>query len=357
MKRISAGLFAMMMAVTITVSTPAANVEAAKKKLTVNRVYEQSAKIKGKTKKKYTVKVKINGKTYRAKANKKGTFSIKIPKVKAGKKYTLKAYKGKKYYTKKTVYVIAKKVKVNSYKPTSKTISGYTRPSYKVKLTINGKTYTVKANKTSGKFTVKLKKPAGSGNATVKVYNTKGKSFTSATKTHTHDWKQQYQTVKHEEVGHYETVTVPAWDETKECYHNVCLKKGCGRDLTQDFIDSIYNKTYPKLPNEYLTIDDMKKQYGWTEENGWPRYESDLSIYKEMGVTLDEVKDVPPYGMYLASGGWDEKCFYHAYTSKQVYYTVHHEATTKQQWVVDQKAYTEKVPNGFKCACGSIKNK
>lgn len=357
MKRISAGLFAMMMAVSMTATIPATNVEAAKKKLTANRVYEQSTKIKGKTKKKYTVKVKINGKTYRAKANKKGNFTIKVPKVKVGKKYTLKAYKGKKYYTKKTVYVIAKKVKVNTFKPSDKTITGYTRPSYKVKLTINGKTYTVKANKTSGKFTVKLSKPAGSGNATVKVYNTKGKSFTSATKAHTHDWKQQYKTVKHEEVGHYETVTVPAWDETKTVGHDTCLKDGF--DLTQGYLDSVKNKTYPKpLDKDHLyswgyldqeTLDN----WGYTEENGYPKTGYDANIFTSHGLEID--KFAPPYSMYMGLARWNEECDGHNYGSKYIDIKIHHPATTKQQWVVDQKAYTEKVPNGFKCACGVTK--
>ena len=76
-------------------------------------------------------------------------------------------------------------------------------------------------------------------------------------------------------------------------------------DKTQDFIDSINNKTYPQLPNEYFTIDDMKEQ-GWTEEAGWPHYNSDYAIYKEMGVNPEDMKDVPPFGMLiLPLGGWD----------------------------------------------------
>ena len=56
------------------------------------------------------------------------------------------SYKKKKLYAKKTVYGIAKTVKVNKFTPSSRTISGYTRPSYKVQVTVNGKTYTKKAN-------------------------------------------------------------------------------------------------------------------------------------------------------------------------------------------------------------------
>ena len=41
--------------------------------------------------------------------------------------------------------------------------------------------------------------------------------------------------------------------------------------------------------------------------------------------------------------------------SQTVDVTVHHEATTKQVWKVDQKSYDEKVLVGYKCDCGSVK--
>ncbi|MFR1888356.1 MAG: hypothetical protein ACLSX0_01130 [Anaerostipes caccae] len=324
--------------------TPA-NVQAAKKKLSVNRVYEQSTRIKGKTKGKYVVKVKAGKKTYKARASKKGQFSIKIPKVKAGKKYTVKVYKGKKYYTKKTIYVIAKKLRLNKFTANSKTISGYTRPSYKVKVTINKKTYTVKANKNSGYFKVKLNKKAGKGNAVVKIYNTKGKKTTSQTQKHSHVWKKQYKTIHHSEVGHYETVVVPAWDEKKECYHNVCLI--CGRDLTIDYVNSVRNKTYPILNQQ------AKDSWGYTEENGWPRDDYEKKILTEHDVAID--KEAPPFSLYMSRGGWDRNCDGHNYTSKRVYHTIHHDATTKKQWVIDKKAYDEKVVTGYKCDCGAKK--
>ena len=44
------------------------NVDAASKKLKVNTVYDTTTKIKGKTKKKYLVKVKIGEKIYKKKA-------------------------------------------------------------------------------------------------------------------------------------------------------------------------------------------------------------------------------------------------------------------------------------------------
>ena len=348
-KSLTIGLLTMMMAASVVFGTNGSDVQAATK-LSVNRVYENATRITGKTRKKNTVKVKIGKKTYKAKANKKGKFTVKIPRVAAGKKYTLKSYKGKKLYKTKKVYVIAKSLKINPYTPNSRSISGYVRPAYKVKVTLNSKTYTKKADKNSGYW--KVKPGAGKSVGTdvnIKVINTKGKVVKDA-KKHQHDFEPVYKTVHHDEAGHYETVEVPAWDETVQRRHQVCFV--CGRDKTQDFIDSINNKTYPQLPNEYFTIDDMKEQ-GWTEENGWPRYSSDLAIYKEMGVRPEDVKDVPPYGMYLASGGWDGQCDGHNYGSKTVEITVHHDETTKKEWKVDKKAYDEKVIVGYKCKCGA----
>lgn len=84
-------------------------VSAAKKKLTVKAVYNTSTKIKGKTKKRYQIRVKIGKKTYKKKASKKGNFTITIPKQKAGKKLTVKAYRKKhkkwKLYAKKKTTV------------------------------------------------------------------------------------------------------------------------------------------------------------------------------------------------------------------------------------------------------------
>ena len=91
------------------------NVHAANKKLKVNKVYTTTKKIKGKTKKKYLVKVKIGEKIYKKKASKKGNFTITIPKQKAGKKLTVKAYRKKnkkwKLYAKKTITVKKKTAK------------------------------------------------------------------------------------------------------------------------------------------------------------------------------------------------------------------------------------------------------
>ena len=348
-RRLTIGLLTMMMAVGVAFGGDHTDVNAASK-LSVNRVYENATKVTGKTKKKNTVKIKIGGKTYKAKANTKGKFTVKIPKVAAGKKYTLKSYKGKKVYSKKTVYVIAKKLKVNKYSPSDRSISGYTRPKYKVEVTIGNKTIKKTASAVSGYWKVTLGKGKKVGTTvSVKVKDTKGKTVTKDTK-HVHDYKPVYKTIHHEAKGHYETVTVPAYDEEKTVRHQVCYAAGCGRDKTQDFIDSIRNKTYPEFDQA------TKDNWGYTKENGWPHSSSDLGIYKEMGVNPEDMKEVPPFGMYLGLGGWDEKCDGHRYGSETVKVTVHHEATTKQEWKVDQKAYDEKVVIGYKCDCGDDKS-
>ena len=102
-RRIAVELFAMMIAVT-GVFHGSINVNAATKKITVDQTYENATKIKGKTKKGCVVKVKIGKKTYQSKVNKKGNYSVKVPKLKLGKKYTMTAYQKKKVYAKKSFY-------------------------------------------------------------------------------------------------------------------------------------------------------------------------------------------------------------------------------------------------------------
>lgn len=346
-RRLTIGLLSMMMAASVAFGIQGNDVHAASKKLSVNRVYENATRINGKTRKKNIVRVKIGKKTYKAKANKKGKFTVKIPRVAAGKKYTLKSYKGKKLYKTKKVYVIAKKLKINKYTPNSKSISGYTRPSYKVKVKIASKTYVKKASAVTGYWKVKPDNNKKIGTTvSVKVVNTKGKTVTE-TKKHVHDYKAVYKTVHHDEVGHYAIVEVPGYYEDKTCGHDVCLKDGF--DFTQGYLDSIKDKTYPDYDEE------TKKDWGYTKEKGWPHYSSDYAIYKEMGVDPENMKDVPPFGAYLSLGGWDRSCDGHNYGSQTVDVIVHHEATTKQVWKVDQKSYDEKVLVGYKCDCGSVK--
>lgn len=344
-RRLTIGLLSMMMAASVAFGIQGNDVHAASKKLSVNRVYENATRINGKTRKKNIVRVKIGKKTYKAKANKKGKFTVKIPRVAVGKKYTLKSYKGKKLYKTKKVYVIAKKLKINKYTPNSKSISGYTRPSYKVKVKIAGKTYVKKASAVTGYWKVKPDNNKKIGTTvSVKVVNTKGKTVTE-TKKHVHDYKAVYKTVHHNEVGHYETVEVPAWDSEKETSHYFCLQDGF--DLTQDYLDSVKNKTYPDYDEE------TKKEWGYTEENGYPKNGYDALVFTNNNMEID--KFAPTESMYMGLHGWNGEHDGHNVGTKLVKIKIHHEATTKQVWKVDQKSYDEKVLVGYKCDCGSVK--
>lgn len=346
-RRLTIGLLSMMMAASVAFGIQGNDVHAASKKLSVNRVYENATRINGKTRKKNIVRVKIGKKTYKAKANKKGKFTVKIPRVAAGKKYTLKSYKGKKLYKTKKVYVIAKKLKINKYTPNSKSISGYTRPSYKVKVKIAGKTYVKKASAVTGYWKVKPDNNKKIGTTvSVKVVNTKGKTVTE-TKKHVHDYKAVYKTVHHDEVGHYETVEVPAWDSEKETSHYFCLQDGF--DLTQDYLDSVKNKTYPDYDEE------TKKEWGYTEENGYPKNGYDALVFTNNNMEID--KFAPTESMYMGLHGWNGEHDGHNVGTKLVKIKIHHEATTKQVWKVDQKSYDEKVLVSYNCDCGSVKNK
>lgn len=346
-RRLTIGLLSMMMAASVAFGIQGNDVHAASKKLSVNRVYENATRINGKTRKKNIVRVKIGKKTYKAKANKKGKFTVKIPRVAAGKKYTLKSYKGKKLYKTKKVYVIAKKLKINKYTPNSKSISGYTRPSYKVKVKIAGKTYVKKASAVTGYWKVKPDNNKKIGTTvSVKVVNTKGKTVTE-TKKHVHDYKAVYKTVHHNEVGHYETVEVPALDSEKETSHYFCLQDGF--DLTQDYLDSVKNKTYPDYDEE------TKKEWGYTEENGYPKNGYDALVFTNNNMEID--KFAPTESMYMGLHGWNGEHDGHNVGTKLVKIKIHHEATTKQVWKVDQKSYDEKVLVSYNCDCGSVKNK
>lgn len=119
MKRVKKSVVVVIMMLFSMMLFSMTNVHAANKKLKVNKVYTTTKKIKGKTKKKYLVKVKIGKKIYKKKASSKGNFSIKIPKQKAGKKIKIKVYRRKnkkwKLYTTKIIKVKKKKISVKKY--------------------------------------------------------------------------------------------------------------------------------------------------------------------------------------------------------------------------------------------------
>lgn len=73
----------------ITVTTSKTDLTAPKKP-TVSTYKKNTTYVKGKGEKKATVYVKIGSKTYKSKVNSKGTFSVKVPKLKKGT--TIKVY-------------------------------------------------------------------------------------------------------------------------------------------------------------------------------------------------------------------------------------------------------------------------
>ena len=93
--------------------------QAKTKKLKVNTVYTTSKKIKGTTKlKKAKVVAKIGKKTYKAKSNRKGKFTIKIKKKrKKGTKIKVTVYRKKKSQKKYKYASITIKVKTKSKIP------------------------------------------------------------------------------------------------------------------------------------------------------------------------------------------------------------------------------------------------
>lgn len=121
--------------------------------------------------------------------------------------------------------------------------------------------------------------------------------------SHSHSWTPVTKVVNHKEQGHYENVLVkPAWTEKVPVYEererSIC--NGCGKDITSD-------------PDEH---------------------------------------------MYSALLAGNTKCAgYHSEWKKvQVgTKTVKHEAVYKKNWIVDKKAYNEKVVTGYKCSCGATK--
>lgn len=143
-------------------------------------------------------------------------------------------------------------------------------------------------------YTSKVTKAATCGSAGVRTYICScGDSYTeSIPATGSHSWVAQTTTVHHDEVGHYETVTVQeAYDETIYESRPVC--NACGTVFT-----SVEEAAY----------------HGIITEHG------NYSIKK---VAVD---------------------------------TKHHDAVTEQKWVVDQKAYDETVTTGYKCSvCGATK--
>ena len=110
--------------------------------------------------------------------------------------------------------------------------------------------------------------------------------------THTHKWVEHTKTNQHKEEGHYETQVVQSvYDEDVYAWRTFCNK--CNKDLTE--------------------LSDVE-----------------LSVHSAV----------------LCESG------YHA--AYVVVDTIHHDAVTKQVWVVDKYGYTETITI-YKCECGATK--
>ena len=126
--------------------------------------------------------------------------------------------------------------------------------------------------------------------------------------THQHTWEAQYRTVHHDEEGHYENVCVKeAYDEPIYETHNFC--NYCGIDITATGVGLGHCSVCgPPMPE-----DDPFWEPGATEGSSYSSGRVQVS-------------------------------------------TTHHDATYDKKWIVDKKAYDEKVSNGYKCTtCGATK--
>lgn len=121
--------------------------------------------------------------------------------------------------------------------------------------------------------------------------NTGGNTGGSSKPEHTHSWQAVTKTVHHDEVGHYETQIVQA---------------------------------------------------AWDE----PVSESRV-ICNKCGFSTKDEDEIMIHCMEVCNGRW--------HVGKVQIDTIHHDAVTKQVWIVDQAAWDETVITGYKCSCGATK--
>ncbi len=355
-RRIAVELFAMMIAVT-GVFHGSINVNAATKKITVDQTYENATKIKGKTKKGCVVKVKIGKKTYQSKVNKKGNYSVKVPKLKLGKKYTMTAYQKKKVYAKKSFYAETKNIKVNAFTENDHIFSGYAPSKAYIVLKCSRKSYTTTAS-VSGYWKIDTKKPLGRNRIEMKVYK-KGKVIAkywkeyqkessvtdknddqnnAASAVHKHLYNiPVYKTVHFDEAGHYETIISSGSYYEKEVSHDIC--DTCVKDLTQEYINGIKDGTYKKV--------EIPKN---DENTSSSKSRDILDDYKEIRWS----NDMPLYEDFIAYGGWNHTCSDHKLTEQTETIMAYFPGAIRKDWIVDQKAHDEQVVIGYQCSCGDI---
>ena len=326
-------------------------------KITVDQTYENATKIKGKTKKGCVVKVKIGKKTYQSKVNKKGNYSVKVSKLKLGKKYTMTAYQKKKVYAKKSFYAETKNIKVNAFTENDHIFSGYAPSKAYIVLKCSGKSYTTTAS-VSGYWKIDTKKPLGRNRIEMKVYK-KGKVIAkywkeyqkessvtdknddqnnAASAVHKHFYNiPVYKTVHFDEAGHYETIISSGSYYEKEVSHDIC--DTCVKDLTQEYINGIKDGTYKKV--------EIPKN---DENTSSSKSRDILDDYKEIRWS----NDMPLYEDFIAYGGWNHTCSDHKLTEQTETIMAYFPGAIRKDWIVDQKAHDEQVVIGYQCSCGDI---
>ena len=126
---------------------------------------------------------------------------------------------------------------------------------------------------------------------------------TSNTPAHSHSWNPVTDTVWHDEVGHWETVTIKdAWTEEIPIYEEkeVAICNGCGADITSDI-------------DKHMTDNILAGNMACT---GWH------TDWKQVQVGTDKIS---------------------------------HPAVTEDRWVVDKAGWSETVTTGYSCSCGATK--
>ena len=163
------------------------------------------------------------------------------------------------------------------------------------------------------------------------------------TVTHTHEWAEIYEIVKHDEIGHYETVVVQeAWDEViviQESWDEVIVIQESWDEVIVDV---------PGTPDEYVSgyrCSRCGEIIGASSAEGADklhtgRYHNGMHtnyVYTEY--TIEGTPDVT-----------------HTVHHEAIYNVIHHEAVKEDKWVIDQQAYEEKAVAGYKCSkCGEFK--
>ena len=164
-------------------------------------------------------------------------------------------------------------------------------------------------NSSSSSNTKPAEKPSSGSSSSSNGGGSSSSSKPTEKPSHQHDWKAVYKTVHHDEEGHNEKYVIKeAWDEQ-----------------------------VPKYETKYVYVCDS---CGYAEDNDTP--ENEAHFFNHLDAHLLD--------------GTATKGYHSALKKIQVgTETVHHEAQYGTKWVVDKKAYDEKVLDHYECSCGETK--